>query len=236
MFREALLESSPFTRKRNTWPMATAFTMQFVVASVLVIVPLLSSGIISIPARPPLLAPSQYAHAQTAQTQPSAGHGGQTFPTDRPVVSVHNSGSIIDRNLPPDHSQGDPTANPFGVGNTPGPPTNLFDNVRPVPVEPPPAKPNRIIVSHSNEAMLLSKVIPEYPTIAKAAGVQGDVKLHAIIGKEGTIQSLTVMSGSAMLIPAALNAVQQWKYRPYMLNGQPVEVETFITVSFKKTN
>lgn len=235
MFREALLESSPFSRKRNTWPMATAFTMQLIVASVLVIVPLLSSGIISIPARPPLLAPSQYAHAQTAQTQSSGGHG-QTFPTDRPVISVHRTGSIIDKDLPPDHSDVGP-ANPFATGPVgPGLPNNLFDNAKPVPVEPPPAKRDRIVVSHSNEAMLLSKVIPEYPTIAKAAGVQGDVKLHAIIGKEGTIQSLTVISGSAMLIPAALNAVQQWKYRPYMLNGQPVEVETFITVSFKKTN
>jgi protein TonB len=236
MFREALLESSPFTRKRNTWPMATAFTMQLIVASVLIIVPLLSSGIISIPARPPLLAPSQYAHAQTAQTQPSGGHAGQSFPADRPVISVHNTGSLIDRDLNPRPDEIGPGVNPIGAGPGPGLPGSLFDNAKPVPVEPPPVKHDRIVVSRSNEAMLLSKVIPEYPVIAKAAGVQGDVKLHAIIGKNGTIQSLAVMSGNAMLIPAALNAVQQWKYRPYMLNGQPVEVETFITVSFKKTN
>jgi periplasmic protein TonB len=236
MFQEALLESSPFARKRNAWPMATAFTMQLIVASVLVIVPLISSGIISIPARPPLLAPSQYAHAQTAQTQPSGGHGGQTFPTDRPVISVHTSGSIIDTDLNPRPYDNGSSVNPIGSGPGPGLPSNLFDNPQPVHVEPPPVRPNRIIISHSNEAMLLSKVIPEYPTIAKAAGVQGDIKLHAIIGKDGTIQSLTVMAGNSLLIPAALNAVQQWKYRPYMLNGQPVEVETFITVSFKKTN
>jgi protein TonB len=84
--------------------------------------------------------------------------------------------------------------------------------------------------------MLLSRVVPVYPHIAITAGVQGDVKLHAIISKEGTIQSLTVMSGPPLLIQAALSAVEQWKYRPYMLNGSPVEVETFITVSFKKTN
>lgn len=233
MFREALLESSPFTRKRNAWPMATAFTMQLIAASVLIVVPLLSSGIISIPARPPLLAPSQYAHAQN---QPSGGHGGQAFPTDKPVISVHNTGSLIDRDLNPKPYDIGPSFNPIGSGPGPGLPSNLFDNAQPVTVEPPPVKRDRIVVSHSNEAMLLSKVIPEYPAIAKAAGVQGDVKLHAIISKDGAIQSLAVISGSAMLIPSALNAVQQWKYRPYMLNGQPVEVETFITVSFKKTN
>lgn len=236
MFREALLESSPFTRKRNAWPMATAFTMQLIAASILIVVPLLSSGIISIPARPPLLAPSQYAHAQNAQTQPSGGHGGQAFPTDKPVISVHNTDSLIDPALKPVPGSGDPVVTVLGPGSSPALPSNLFDNPQPVTVEPPPVKRDRIIVSHSNEALLLSKVIPEYPAIAKAAGVQGDVKLHAIISKDGAIQSLAVISGSAMLIPSALNAVQQWKYRPYMLNGQPVEVETFITVSFKKTN
>lgn len=234
MFREALLESSPFARKRNTWPMATAFTVQLIVASVLVILPLVSSGIISLPSHTPLLAPSQYASPE--RTQPNNTSGSRTtVPAVRPVVAVRESHSIIDPNLKPRPDSPNSDSRPW-LPDTQGEPiTNLLPNAQPVPV-PPPVKPDRIIVSHSNEAMLLSRVIPEYPTIARAAGIQGDVKLHAIIAKDGTIQSLTVMSGHPTLINAAVNAVQQWKYRPYMLNGSPVEVETFITVSFKKTN
>ncbi|HET6936514.1 MAG TPA: energy transducer TonB, partial [Candidatus Angelobacter sp.] len=62
----------------------------------------------------------------------------------------------------------------------------------------------------------------------------GVVKLHAIISKEGTIQSLNVISGHPMLVAAAIDAVSQWRYRPYLLNGQAVEVETFITIHFHK--
>ena len=236
MFREALLESSPLARKRNTWPMATAFTAQVIVASVLVILPLVSSGIISLPSHTPLLAPSQYASPERTQPDNTSGsHSSTTGPAVRPVVAVRDSHSIIDPNLKPRPDSNNSDPGPLlPPGNGPSI-TNLLPNAQPVPV-PPPVKPDRIIVSHSNEAMLLSRVVPVYPHIAIAAGVQGDVKLHAIISKEGTIQSLTVMSGHPLLIQAALSAVEQWKYRPYMLNGSPVEVETFITVSFKKTN
>lgn len=85
--------------------------------------------------------------------------------------------------------------------------------------------------------MLLNKVVPEYPLIAKLSGLQGDVKLHAFVDKNGNIRSLTVMGNPPpVLLQAAMNAVQQWKYRPYYLNGEPVEIETFITVTFKKSN
>jgi periplasmic protein TonB len=60
------------------------------------------------------------------------------------------------------------------------------------------------------------------------------VRLHAIIARDGTIQSLNVISGHPLLASAALDAVRQWRYRPYLLNGEAVEVETFITVNFRK--
>jgi protein TonB len=71
--------------------------------------------------------------------------------------------------------------------------------------------------------------------LAKAARIQGDVVLKAIIDREGNIQDLQLMSGHPMLAPAAIEAVKQWRYRPYLLNGQPVEVETTITVIFTLT-
>jgi len=78
----------------------------------------------------------------------------------------------------------------------------------------------------------ISGANPVYPPIAKAAHVSGAVVLHAIISKQGTIQSLTVVSGPEMLRNSATEAVQNWRYRPYILNGEPTEVDTTITVNF----
>ncbi|HKV78696.1 MAG TPA: energy transducer TonB [Candidatus Sulfotelmatobacter sp.] len=80
--------------------------------------------------------------------------------------------------------------------------------------------------------LLVRQVQPTYPALAKEARIQGRVVLTAIIGKGGTIQKLQVVSGHPMLVPAAINAVKQWRYKPYLLNGQPVEVVTTITVNF----
>jgi protein TonB len=78
----------------------------------------------------------------------------------------------------------------------------------------------------------ISGANPVYPPIAKAAHVSGAVVLHAIISKQGTIKDLEVVSGPEMLRSAAMEAVRGWKYRPYLLNGDPTEVETTVTVNF----
>jgi len=80
--------------------------------------------------------------------------------------------------------------------------------------------------------MLISQPPAVYPPLAKQAGVQGVVKLSATIAKDGTMQHLEVISGHPLLIPAALDAVKQWVYKPTLLNGQPVEVVTQIDVNF----
>jgi protein TonB len=81
-------------------------------------------------------------------------------------------------------------------------------------------------------AKLVKQPRPNYPTLAKSARIQGVVKLHALISKEGTIENLTVISGHPLLVPAALEAVKQWVYQPTLLNEQPVGVETEIDVNF----
>ena len=81
-------------------------------------------------------------------------------------------------------------------------------------------------------ASLVRKVEPIYPPIAKTAHISGTVVLHAIIGKDGTIQQLEVMSGHPLLQQSALDAVRQWRYQPTLLNGDPVEVDTTIDVIF----
>ena len=81
-------------------------------------------------------------------------------------------------------------------------------------------------------AALLTQTKPIYPPLARQAHIQGNVVLHAIIGRDGRVAQLEVMSGHPLLVQAALDAVKQWLYRPTLLNGEPVEVDTTITVSF----
>jgi protein TonB len=88
------------------------------------------------------------------------------------------------------------------------------------------------VTSAVEEGLLLHKTIPVYPAIGRAAGVEGTVMLAATISKTGIIENLRVTSGPPMLRQAALDAVQSWRYRPYVLDGQPVEVETTIDVIF----
>ncbi|WP_089843212.1 energy transducer TonB [Granulicella pectinivorans] len=83
---------------------------------------------------------------------------------------------------------------------------------------------------------ILQKVSPVYPPVAKAAGVEGTVILHAIIAADGSVESLDVISGPLMLRGAAVDAVKQWVYAPYMLNGVPRRVDTTVTVNFRFNN
>ena len=97
---------------------------------------------------------------------------------------------------------------------------------------PPPAITRPIRISQISEGNLIRRVQPLYPPIARTAGIEGQVVLQAVISKEGTIENLRVLSGHPMLVRAAIDAVSQWRYRPYILNNEPVEVETQITVNF----
>jgi protein TonB len=83
------------------------------------------------------------------------------------------------------------------------------------------------------KGLLTYRVEPTYPPLAKAARIQGVVVLTAIIDKDGYIQSLQLVSGHPLLAPAAIEAVKHWHYKPFLLNGQPLEVETTVTVTFR---
>jgi periplasmic protein TonB len=95
------------------------------------------------------------------------------------------------------------------------------------------ATPQRVRVSQGVSAgLLVRKVSPNYPPLARQARIQGQVVLRAVISKDGSIENLTLVSGHPMLAPAAIDAVKQWKYKPYLLNGEPVEVDTEVQVNF----
>jgi protein TonB len=87
-------------------------------------------------------------------------------------------------------------------------------------------------VSQSTQAQLISSVQPKYPEMARTMHAGGDVVMSAVIGKDGVVKSVKVISGHALLRDAASNAVKQWRYKPATLDGQPVEATTQVTVKF----
>jgi periplasmic protein TonB len=231
MFQEALLESAPLGRKRKRWPMAAAVTLEAIVCGALIALPLFSSGVILVAARPPvpvpLDEPPRIAH-RPPEAHPSGGGRGTishvevvSFATNqvRPCllncperakdndISVDTTFSATSRELPSELAS---CASCRGAG---------------------PVGPARI--STLTPGALVYRVEPVYPRPAAITLTRGVVRLHAIIGTDGTIQSLKVIEGPPLLIDAAREAVRQWRYRPYILNGRPVEVETIITVNFK---
>jgi protein TonB len=90
----------------------------------------------------------------------------------------------------------------------------------------------QLVVTHIDPAMLVHRVEPVYPTLARQLGRAGRVELRAVIATDGTIQSLQVVSGDPLFYQSAMDAVRQWRYRPTVLNGEAVEIDTFITVIY----
>jgi protein TonB len=144
----------------------------------------------------------------------------QHIPTTTPRIDDRDVGPAPDlANVR--FGRGGHDAVPYGLG------TNL-----PVVVPKPPAPAHPLRISHWAEGNLIYRVQPVYPPLARQARIQGAVQLRAIISRTGTIEHLTVESGHPMLSGAAIDAVRQWRYRPYLLNNEPVEIETEITVNF----
>ncbi len=125
---------------------------------------------------------------------------------DAPVVGIEIPGAVT----PPDSR----------VATTPLPPGSAVD------------KPRVIKVGHIAPALLTHRVEPAYPTLARQIGRSGRVELKAVIAEDGSIQSLEAVAGDPMFFPSALEAVRQWRYTPTLLNGQRVEVDTYITVIY----
>jgi periplasmic protein TonB len=236
MFTESLLESSNVARKHSDkrWPMTLAFVLESIAVCFLLLLPLASTGVIPVLAHVPLIAPVHSVEVEQRATSNSAGQRSTTAPTTQIVNIITNRNPL----LPFDHSR--PTAGPsIDPGDhIQGEGSNLHigdlmcgSDCTTIARPPEPLK--RVRLSHLSEAFLMRKVDPVYPRTAVLTHTYGAVQLHAIIAKDGSIQSLTVVSGHPILVEAAMEAVRQWRYKPYMLNDEPVEVETFITVNFR---
>jgi periplasmic protein TonB len=227
-------------QERSRFGMTTfaSFGLQVIGVSILLIVPLLH------PTGLPLLhhvsAPvSLGSPGEASLTRPHSGDSSNH--RSSPVIILRPSSPMYrpsrpagDDNGPP-HLQG---SGAFNLGETgPGLPGGILGSpgtyARPImPTPPPTPKPAPFHVSQMSEGSLAYKLVPTYPSLAKSARIQGQVLLQALISKQGMIENLRVISGHPMLVTAAVQAVRQWRYRPYILNGEPVEVETQITVNF----
>jgi periplasmic protein TonB len=131
-----------------------------------------------------------------------------------------------------------------GPGGGGGILNGILDTARPMPAVPSPemrpvappketaAPPKRIRIGHLEPGKLLAMVKPVYPPLAKTARVSGTVELEAVIGIDGRLKEIRMKSGNPLLVPAAVEAVSHWVYRPTVLNGDPVEVVTSILVNF----
>jgi periplasmic protein TonB len=185
--------------------------------------PKLTSSIL-MQAPPPLQEPRPMVQAQQAPAMPTATSS-SPIQAPRQIPSTPWIPTMIEPLPPTEMDLGGPPSAP-GIGCDP---LNC-GNVQPVVRQAMPS--TQHVSSGVMQGMLINKIIPTYPAIARATRTSGAVVLQATISRTGTIENLRVTSGPAMLRQAALDAVKQWRYRPYMLNGQPVEVETAVEVDF----
>jgi protein TonB len=146
-----------------------------------------------------------------------------------PTRIPHDIKMVAEKEAPPTSGFG--VAGMEGLGGSSSAVTDMFGGANKPQVKA--AVPKKVNISAGVAVgMLLQKTPPVYPPIAKAARVSGVVVLQATISKTGSIEGLHVVSGPAMLQQAALDAVKTWRYRPYLLNNEPVEVETTVNVIF----
>ena len=236
MFEDSTFESQGRIRTRSKRWMVAALGFNGSILAALILIPLIYPEALPLQSLPFLMmtpetpkAPPALPHRTTALASASATPrilDPFRAPTEIPrqIVIARDpepGGRIAMDNSDPSSGNG----TPFGVGIDP------FHNASRPAVH---AEPKAVRVSSgTEEGMNIFRTLPQYPVIARTMGVQGTVVLAATISKAGTIENLRVVSGPAVLQEAALAAVKTWRYRPYMLDGQPVEVETSVNVVFR---
>jgi len=240
MFEDSLIESGNKLRTKRLSTTILSFTLQMMLLGVLILIPLiytdalpktqLMTFLVAPPPPPPPPPPPAAAPVKVVKIASEVVNGQLRTPTKIPKKVE----MIKEEEAPPDMgAAGVPGGVPGGIpgGSASGVIGGII-NSQPVAV-PKAATPQRVRVSSGvSSGLLIRKVQPNYPPLARQARIQGSVILHAEISKDGTIQNLQLVSGHAMLAPAAIDAVKQWRYKPYLLNGEPVAVETEVVVNF----
>jgi len=238
MFAESMLETSWAQRARRSWTTLTSFGLQALIIGCLLLLPLWKT--IGLPAARTVSTPISLGRV-AVEAAPAPRSGGSAAPRSNILPARFMQPTHIPRiiQMGPDDSLSGPvgvaTTGIEGIGLPAGSTDGLLTSLigtRPIlPTIPPP--PSRVIrISSMLEGNLIRRVQPVYPPLARTAHIQGSVLVYALISKAGTMENVHAISGHPMLVPAAIDAVSQWRYRPYILNSEPIEVETQITVNF----
>jgi protein TonB len=241
MFAESMLETSWAQRTRRSWTTFTSFGLQALIIDLLLLLPLLrttglpSGRVLPTPlswGAPPPVSPS--VHQQNTTTIVQSNFADKVLIAPR---EVPRQVAMVEETAAPPQMSFNTVGVPGGTGNgsADGVWKSFGDSLNhaaplPVPVPAPTARTFR--TSTMLEGSLIRRVQPVYPPLARSARVQGAVVLSALISKAGTMENLRALSGHPMLVAAAIEAVSQWRYRPYILNSEPIEVEIQITVTF----
>jgi protein TonB len=187
------------------------------------------TALVNAPPPPATPATSSPDRARPSQPRSMLAEGELHMPSSIPrrVAIVHDEETTSGERAAPDW-----VGVPGGTGT--GVPNSVISNVMQIPpAMPKVAAPAKVRVSSGvAQGLLVHQVKPAYPSIAVQARIQGTVVLQAVIARDGTVKDLRVVSGHPLLVQAALEAVQLWRYKPYLLNNQPVEVDTQINVNF----
>ena len=232
------LNSSWDERSRRGLTALTSLGFEALLGASLLVLPLLRPmGLPSLrKLSPPVSLGQPLGEAPAARMQASGNAASSSTPVAITLrMPVRNPSDI-----PVASDDGPPTVGPsgpslpgaFGSGSLDGVRDSFGTGPRPIMPSAPVTIAPPLRISHMSEGDLIHKILPVYPPLARSARIQGQVVLQAVISKQGVIENLKVLAGHPMLAPAAIEAVRQWRYRPYVLNNEAVEVETQITVNF----
>jgi protein TonB len=242
MFEEMVI-SSPNPKKTNKpWTVALSMLFQVAFLTILILIPLIytealpktmMATMLTAPPPPPPPPPPPMA-TQVVHVKPQA-HLMDAGKLMAPKV-IPKDVKIIKEEAEPDMgAMGAVGGVPGGVagGQMGGVIGGVIGGMGGAPPPPKPKQTGPLKVGGNVQAArIINRVQPIYPPLARQTRISGTVRLHAIIGKDGTIQSLEVINGHPLLQQAALDAVRQWRYQPTLLNGEPVDVDTTIDVIF----
>ncbi len=237
MFEQSVLTPLPTNK---AWSVPFSIAAEVITVGLLMVIPLiytnqlpgfhLNTGLV---APPPAASSEPVSQAEASSSQPRLAMRARLFVFVKNAADRAPIQAASIPFAPPNLGVAGSTGSTGGGGlvdailHTSAPPQPA------APVAPKPALAGPVRVGGQvQEAKLIHKVIPTYPALAKQARISGVVHLLGIIGKDGEIENLQVISGHPLLVRAALDAVRQWVYRPTLLNGQPVEVIAPIAISF----
>jgi len=239
MFEDMVVSGANSIKTNKPWTVAVSMLFQVLFLGILILIPLiytealpkamLATMIVAPPPPPPPPPPPAAAVIVKVKPQVHLMDAGKllqpkTIPKDIKIIKEEA----------PDMSAGMAGGVPGGVagGSMGGVIGGVIGGMGGAP---PPPKPTASRIRQGGSvqaALLINKVQPVYPPLARQTRISGTVRLHALISKNGTVTSLEVLSGHPLLVRAAMDAVQQWRYKPTLLNGEPVEVDTTIDVIF----